>query len=402
MNNDNSETGIFLIIFAAVAYILLKKFLLSVFITIWKWPMMAFLFPLVYLPSEITNDGIFFWINADMKDVAIRYIDILSLDSSKIVELITEKEKYADLVGTVNTFVSTAISPYVLFMFLFYSYGIYKFRNNDYKDKHSIDSLLEHQADLWPQVKPMVNVRPQKVHDLDEGEWAMCLEPFSFAEKNNILIREENKMGEESLRLDDGIATSVFQKQLGRPWKGVDDLDENERYIFAILASRACRKTAHSLELVQTIARAFTTEKKYKPKEIKAFKEKADIAVESAIQNYKNTETVQNVIREHFFVNTVMARMLEEARKDGVLATADFIWLKIRNRTLWYILNNIGRRSAWTEAAGTWFHYNYEKAIKRKIPSPMVSGAVSSLDLAFRESSTAYIPLRNYNKELND
>jgi len=397
MNNDTSETGIFLIIGIAAAFILLKEFLLSVFITIWKWPMMAFLFPLVYAPSEITNDGIFFWINADIPSVAANYISILSIDSSVIVET----EKYNGIVSSVNTFVSTIISPFIFFMFLYFSYKIYAFRDNDYKDKHSIDSLLKHQADLWPQVKPMVNIHPQKIDDLDEGEWAMCLEPFSFAEKNKILIREENKMGEESLRLNDGIATTVFQKQLGRPWKGEDDLDKHERYIYAILISRACRNTDHSLKLVQAIARSLTSETKYSKKELKAFEDIAELEVEEAIQKYKNEEKVQDVIREHFFVTTVMARMLEEARKDGVLATADFVWLKIKNRGLWYILNNIGRRSAWTEAAGIWFHYNYEKAIKRKIPSPMVSGAVSSLDLAFRESSPSYIPLPGHNKNMD-
>lgn len=397
MNQETSETGIFLIIFAVIAFILLKTFLLNAFVMIWKWPVLSLLFPIMYIPEFITGNVLFFWVNTDsMQATATNMVSILLLPTEVIVE------KHIDKVSMINTFISTMLAPYLLAMFAYYSYKMYKYKDNGFKRTFSIETLLQDQADLWPQVKPMVNVKVQKIDDLDEGEWAMCLEPYPFAEKNGIVIKEENRMGEETIRLDDSIATSVFQKQLGRPWKGVDDLDKFERYVFAILASRANRNTKLSLHLVQAIARSLTTETKYTKKEIKKFEDIAEVEVEKAIQQYKNSEIVQDVIREHFFVTTVMARMLEEARTDGVLATADILWLKIRNRGLWYVLNNVGRRSAWTESAGVWFHYNYEKAIKRKIPSPMVSGAVASLDLAFRESSDAYIPLPNYNKDLDD
>ena len=400
MNNDQNESSIFLVLFAILAYMFLKKFILSLFLMVWKWPVMAFLFPFLYVPADISNN-FFFWVRADIPDISATFIYILSQDNTLIVDLLENNPSYAGFVSSVNSFVATLLSPFFIYVFYLYTYKIYKYRNNDYKQKHSIDTLIKHQADLWPQVKPMVNVHPEKIDDLDYGEWAMCLEPYNFAKKYNILIEEENKIGDIYLRLDEGNATDVFQKQLGRPWKGVEDLNKYERYIFAILASRTCRETEHSLKLVGKIAWSLTTETKYSKKQLKEFENTAEFLVEEAIQKYKNRENIQDIINQHFYVNTVFARLQDESRNDGVLATADYIWLKPRNRPLWYILNNVGRKSAWTEAAGTWHHYNYEKVIKRKLPSPMITGAISALDIAFRESSEFYIPLDGHNRDLD-
>ena len=101
--------------------------------------MMAFLFPLVYIPTEITNGFLFFWVDANIKDTAINYINILSLDSIVIVEKYEDK----DVVTTVNIFFSTLTSPYLIFLFGIFSYGIYKFRNNNCKFK-CIDNKLKY------------------------------------------------------------------------------------------------------------------------------------------------------------------------------------------------------------------------------------------------------------------
>ncbi len=55
------------------------------------------------------------------------------------------------------------------------------------------------------------------------------------------------------------------------------------------------------------------------------------------MNKYKNSRPVTRVLRAHAYVLTVMASMLLLARKEGVMATADFLWLKTIDRTLWYI-----------------------------------------------------------------
>jgi len=48
------------------------------------------------------------------------------------------------------------------------------------------------------------------------------------------------------------------------------------------------------------------------------------------------------------------------AREKGVLPTSEFIWLRPLNRTLYYLLNNLGRRTVWSECAGPWAHFSAE------------------------------------------
>lgn len=395
-NNDTSETGIFLIIAIVIAYMVLKKFLLGVFIMIWKWPIIAFLFPFVYVPEFITNI-LLFWMNADLKETSITFINILLSDSQYIAE------KYGDsnFISTVNSFVSTILAPFIIIPLFYYTYKIYKYKNNSFKDVLTTEDLIRSQAKLWPQIKPMVNAFPNKINDLTEGEWSIGLSPYDFAVRNNIIIKETNKFDEEKIRINEKEAEKTFKAQFGRPWKNVEDLDTYERYIFAILITRTCRDTKQSLKLIKAIATSFTTEKNVSKAEIKKYKKIADDMTEEAIKKYADSEIIVSTIKEHFFVNTLLARLLDfdRSRKDGVLASCDFNWLKIKNRRLWYLLNNVGRRCAWSECAGIWYHYNYEKAVQRKIPSPMIKGAVSSLDLDFREKIPNYIPLQHYNRD---
>ena len=90
-------------------------------------------------------------------------------------------------------------------------------------------------------------------------------------------------------------------------------------------------------------------------------------------------------LRPHsFWRDTALLALYEAARTKGVLPTAEFIWLRPVNRQLWYLLNNLGRRTAWPETAGLWAHYMTETAIARVDPSsrgiedPQVEEAVSA------------------------
>ncbi len=48
--------------------------------------------------------------------------------------------------------------------------------------------------------------------------------------------------------------------------------------------------------------------------------------------------------------------LLIYAKRKGVLASSQFIWLRPYDRTLWYALNQIGGKATWAEAAGPWAH----------------------------------------------
>lgn len=89
------------------------------------------------------------------------------------------------------------------------------------------------------------------------------------------------------------------------------------------------------------------------------------------------------------YISTWMQFLLTFAREKGVIGTADFIWLKTVNRTLFYALHQAGGRAAWCEAAGPWAHY-IEEEIAGPLEKPAVSGAVAGLEQALLE--TGWLP----------
>lgn len=392
MNNDYSESSIYIVCALCLLLLFLQQYFVEAFVYIWKWFALAVLFPLMYLPEMVTK-VLFFWMG-DISDTVSGLIYRLLKPTPYIVE------KYGiGFIGFANEFINALIVPYLLVFFIHYT--MKNLKQSDFKRKFSIDTLITDQADLWPQIKPMVNVFPQKTRDLDEGEWAMGAEPLGFSKKMGLIKTTEDKMGEKKIELIEEKVRSVFKAQLGRVWKGVDDLTQEERFILAIFLPKANREDKESQLVRKKVATAYTTEKKYSKKELAQFWKEAIEITDQMIDKYKDSEVFRSTVAQHYYVNTVLPRMLEMARVDGVLANADFIWLKIRNRTLWYILNNVGRNASWIECAGIWHHYNYEKAIERKIPAPNISGAISALDWEFRNNADNYIPLSGYNKDLN-
>jgi intracellular multiplication protein IcmP len=80
-----------------------------------------------------------------------------------------------------------------------------------------------------------------------------------------------------------------------------------------------------------------------------------------------------------------MASMMEYARNDGVLASAEFIWLKPLDRKLWFMLNCVGRQTPFCEVAGPVAHFKIEKRLRRPLKVPMIDEAVNALEAALAE-----------------
>ena len=393
MNKETSETSIFLIIFTIIAFMFLKEWFQELFVYIWRIPILGFLFPLIYLPKWITENGVFLWVHR-IPENAQYFVEILM----KSPEYIISKYEGKPLISNTNTFVTNLISPYLIIFILYYAKKINDLRSTKFKVVHTIETLIKDQSDTWPQIKPMVNIHPETISDLDEGPYAMCLEPRKFAELNGLLIKYENKLGEERFRLDEQKANDVFVKQLGRRIRTIDDFSQTERFIFAILIPKVCRDGKRTEKLLNILATSYTTEKKYSKRQLKKLKNIAIKETNRSIDEFGYRPEIQNLINQHYYINTLFPRLLEEATKDGVLSTASFVWLKPVEREIWYILNNVGRRSSWTEISGAWSHFNFEKSVERKLPTPFIDGAIEALDEDFRITSAFYDPIDRYNK----
>lgn len=244
----------------------------------------------------------------------------------------------------------------------------------------NMQRLLDRSKHIWPQTTPIVRLDLDKV-DLEKGAWAMAKQPFSFVKKHHLSEEKElisvrigsGRHAKYTIKLKPGASHSVFVQQLGKRWTGIETLNAHTKALFAAFSARIGRDGPGSMKFLDQISASSATGK-------------LDFSgtTELLRKHIKNPE-IGKVIGGHAFVFTVMAAMLEKAREDGVLATADFLWLKPVDRLLWYILNSVGRQTVVPEVAGAYAHWVAELELGRKINVPMVDEAVTGLELAIAD-----------------
>lgn len=232
---------------------------------------------------------------------------------------------------------------------------------------YSMKTLRNVGQQNWPQITPALSIDLVK-EDLDSGPWAMAKMPINFCKEHSVLRVGEDKKGKKIWTIDKGIASRLFSMQIGMLWKGPESLPIHMKALLVIFVARAEKVPGVSNKLMAQIAASAATGK-------------LDFTgVEEQLQQLKNSKLLQWLGTRHAYTYTVMASMLEIARADGVLATAEFLWLKPVDRRLWYVLNSVGRQTAVVEAAGVFAHWLAERKLKRAVKTPMVKQAVEGLE----------------------
>lgn len=80
------------------------------------------------------------------------------------------------------------------------------------------------------------------------------------------------------------------------------------------------------------------------------------------------------------FENVALSRLLARARRNGVVSTASFGWVKGLDRTLWYALSQEGRASACAEAIGVKAHMLVEDVMEKHYDVPIVEPAIETIE----------------------
>ncbi|GAB4392278.1 MAG: type IVB secretion system coupling complex protein DotM/IcmP [Gammaproteobacteria bacterium] len=250
----------------------------------------------------------------------------------------------------------------------------------EFRRTYNMKDLRELEQNNWPQIKPVLKLDLLK-EDIDKGPWAMAINPMPYAKRHKLLqeeppLIEENKLkskGKPQVSLIKSKARKMFTLQLGHYWNGIDNLPQHTLALFAIFAARMNRDRDSANKLLKQIANSTESGKL-------DFSGAYELA-----KKHLDSKLVQKVLNKHAFILTVMLSMLDQARHDGVIATADFLWLKPVDRPLWYCLNSLGRQTPFVEAAGPFAHWLAEKEVSRRIMVPMIEEAVNGLDAAIKE-----------------
>ena len=246
-----------------------------------------------------------------------------------------------------------------------------------YKTKYSMNTLAIAEKINWPQITPVLKQELVK-QDIMKGPWSMSYTPMEFAKKLELItVTPIESIGSQKVppkvELIKPKAREVFVKQLGPLWTDIKDIPPYAKALFGIFAARINRNSGDADKMIRQLA-------------ISSGTPKMDYTgTDELIKKYYNTKLVQKVLDKHAYYLTVMSSMLAVAREDGVVASADFLWLKPIDRRLWYVLNTIGRQTPFTEISGVFAHWVAERTYGDKIKTPMVDTAVDALEYALSE-----------------
>lgn len=286
--------------------------------------------------------------------------------------------------------ISTFIGQYLMYpiCFILMVMAIIMFKGSAtmrYTKTYNMDTLAQQEKENWPQISPVVDL-DLVGEDVNKGPWAMSMNPMQFA-RHYKLLKVELVADRKAVWRAEGVAKAtvirenaiqIFAAQLGPLWSGVENLQPHTKAIYAAFLARVEHDTDSCRGYLGKLASS-------------AAKGVVDYSeTDALLKKYGNSKAAQLCAKRHAYVLTVMASMLQLARTDGVLASADFLWVKPLDRRLWYILNNVGRQVAVPEVAGIFAHWLAEKEMAKALNVPMVEEATIALEKAI--SSMVYVP----------
>lgn len=299
-----------------------------------------------------------------------------------------------------------------------------------YRRTLTMKSLMQAQLPLSPCVAPVLNW-PRSLLDepLDSGPWMAARQPLQLAADAGLLVADtvpvpkEELLGPDNLdklssrwlgrqhnglALDRARAEQLFAAQLGPRWQGFAALPAWQRKLASAFALFACEEKDAAQRLLDSLSLSFrppvpakeTSFSLFPPRWKKACAARPcvlDTSVDTDLVPLINkalaSPGVRRAIEAHSqWRNLALLALYELARCKGVLPTAEFIWLRPLDRKLYYLLNNVGRRTAWPEIAGAWAHYTAEKVVADMDPgstgivTPQVTEAVNALEAALYEA----------------
>lgn len=278
--------------------------------------------------------------------------------------------------------------PQVGLIFFMSMYVMFFASRSRFRTKHGLESLMAKQALVWKYIIPVLGFDPSKANARSPGAavpkvlpvFAEALSPEEWIVYNGIHVDPESGPDADAAR-------RVFVRQLLGRWRGAARLPDHGRALFAAFALKGARKRQDADDLLGELSAC------YDPNKGLRMPPKLRRKIDAIIKDPKIGGPADEAAREHAFVATAMLKVLEWARiRGGVLAPAQFLWLRGEDRDLWYPLNNLGRGTYHAEAAGALAHFRYETKIGRPVVTPKIDAAVEALGAYVQRHNPAMPP----------
>ncbi len=256
-----------------------------------------------------------------------------------------------------------------------------------YKRRMNLEGLMAEQARSFPAIAPFVKFDPRKLPSRVTGQpvpeqlplFAEALSPEEWLAYHEIPV-----MGS---KIDANKAYQALVPQLGKRWEGPLKLPLHAQALFAAFALKHVRKRKECETLLNQLALSWSPEKGFN------LSLKVRRQIRAIIKDPKLGGALRKVADQHAFETTALLRALATARQEGgILAPAEFLWLRGHDRTLWYPFNNLGRKSYHAEAAGAMVHYTNELIAGQKIPQPRFDEVLKGYEAYLKSPSVRAIP----------
>lgn len=264
-----------------------------------------------------------------------------------------------------------------------------------FRRKLDLNGLIGVQSRVFPVISPFVKFNPSDQPPRAPGTpvpaelplFAEALGPEEWLAYNEIPIPDG--------KVEEHAAYVAFARQLGPRWRGPMALAPYKQVLLAAFCLKAARKRKDGDDMLGRLAQCWSHDKGLRLSIDRTLLSDA----RKILRNRKLCEGVLSKSNQHAFETTAMLRALQTAREEGgVLAPAQFLWLRGHDRTLWYPLNNLGRQAFHMEALGAMCHFKAEKITRRPIPKPKVDHAVVSIAEYMSSPRARPIPQLDYSQ----
>ncbi|MEC8978233.1 MAG: type IVB secretion system coupling complex protein DotM/IcmP [Pseudomonadota bacterium] len=360
-----------LVIFIALLWIFYKSTIITIVFGFERHQAYAFIFIVGFLELLITE-----MIPIQFQHYFLKYVDTTSLKNAVAIMDNNLPENvdvvmFISVVYTVGFYFAVVTSPILIGLG---SYLMFTATATKFKIIYNMEKLRQYESSNWPFITTVLGTKLHKT-GLDEGDFAMSLQPMAFAKKHKLLDVKE-VAGKTVASVNRARAHKVFTLQMGPQWRG--NLQDYPPYILALFAV-FCAKGEHDPKSAEFLLRQISESSRNGNK-------KLDYSGSHRIlAKHIQSVNVARVVSPHAYLYTALAALLEFARGDGVIATAEFLWLKTIDRELWYVLNSVGRQVAFAEVAGPIGHYKVEKRLRRPLKTPVIEEAINALEESVSE-----------------
>lgn len=325
---------------------------------------------------------------------------------------------------------------WVVFIFLvFLGYrSYYRIGVDRFNRRFNARELLAESSRNFPCMKPLLQVDVSKESQV-HGLWAVAMTPLTWVAKNNLILEDGEPVAPGLLVYQDGPQegqpnldsclliegrnqTLIFDSakckkllisQMGPRFTSFDDLPKYQQGLLAALMALAAEDLDGGQALLDQMSASAVLPKEKRPFSVEFCQKKLlgyfpapwvkvsfsrrgrsfsvnTSGSKSLIEKHKDHVEVKRVLAKHeFYVSTIFHALLSAAIRRNYVCSSQWIWLRPTDRWLWYVLNQVGGRTAWAETMGPWCHFLAEEVLRESIEEPYVEEAAEAVEQQMRD-----------------